>query len=67
MEGFNMSYKFSEHLQNTILNINNSNRMLAKEKQKETEKAEHQKLLNEQHQASEDDDLVEQEALDFND
>jgi len=62
-----MSYKFSEHLQNTILNINNSNRMLAKEKQKETEKAEHQKLLNEQHQASEDDDLVEQEALDFND
>jgi|TARA_R110002096_G_scaffold94594_1_gene212804 hypothetical protein len=63
-----MSYKFSEHLQNTILNINNSNRMLAKEKQKEAEKAEHQKLLNEQqHQATEDDDLVEREALDFND
>ena len=61
-----MSYEFNEHLQNTILNINNSNRMLAKEKQKETEKAENQKLLNEQQQA-EDDDLVEREALDFND
>jgi len=58
-----MSYKFSEHLQNTILNINASNRMkmLARE-------AEHQKELEEmQHQASEDDDLVEREALDFND
>ena len=56
-----MSYKFSEHLQNTILNINNSNYMLAKEKQKEAEKAEHEQ----QHQATEDD--VEREALDFND
>ena len=58
-----MSYKFSEHLQNTILNINASNRMkmLARE-------AEHQKKLEEmQHQATEDDDLVEREALDFND
>ena len=58
-----MSYKFSEHLQNTILNINASNRMkmLARE-------AEHQKELEEmQHQATEDDDLVEREALDFND
>ena len=64
-----MSYEFNEHLQNTILNINNSNRMLAKEKQKETEKAEHQKLLNEQQQqqaeeAAENEGL---NALDFND
>ena len=62
-----MSYKFSEHLQNTILNINNSNRMLAKEKQKETEKAEHQKLLNEQQQAEEAAENEGLNALDFND
>ena len=58
-----MSYDFNEHLKSTILEINYSNRMkmLAQE-------AEHQKELEEmQHQATEDDDLVEREALDFND
>ena len=57
MGGCNMSYDFSEHLKSTILEINKSNRLLAKE-------AEHQKELEEmQHQASED----EAKELNFND
>ena len=58
MGGCNMSYDFNEHLKSTILEINNSNRMLTKEK-------EHQKELEEmQHQASQDEET---EELNFND
>ena len=57
-----MDYDFNELLKTTILEINNSNRMLAKEAQKE---AEHQKELEEmQHQASQDEET---EELNFND
>ena len=56
-----MPHNFNQLFQATILEINNSNRMLAREAQKEAEKAEHEQ----QHQATEDD--VEREALDFND
>ena len=57
MGGCNMSYDFLENFKSTILEINNSNMLLAKE-------AEHQKELEEiQHQASED----EAEELNFND
>jgi|TARA_R100001463_G_scaffold100265_1_gene154711 hypothetical protein len=57
-----MSYKFNEIFETVVLEINNSNRMLAKEAQKE---AEHQKELEEmQHQASQD---AETEELNFND
>jgi len=52
-----MSYDFLENFKSTILEINNSNMLLAKE-------AEHQKELEEiQHQASED--IAEE--LNFND
>jgi len=64
-----MDYDFNELLKATVLEINNSNRMLAKEAQKE---AEHQKELEEmQHQASQDDYLFDngdiKEELNFND
>jgi len=54
-----MSYDFNEHLKSTILEINNSNRMLTKEK-------EHQKELEEMQEQTLSDE-VEREALDFND
>lgn len=53
-----MDYDFNELLKATVLEINNSNRMLAKE-------AEHQKELEEmQYQASQDEET---EELNFND
>jgi len=52
-----MSYDFNEHLKSTILEINNSNRLLCKE-------AEHQKQLQE---AQEHTLEEETEELNFND
>jgi len=57
MGGCNMSYDFNEHLKSTILEINNSNRLLCKE-------AEHQKQLQE---AQEHTLEEETEELNFND
>ena len=57
MGGCNMSYDFNEHLKSTILEINNSNRLLCKE-------AEHQKQLQE---AQEHPLEEETEELNFND
>ena len=57
MGGCNMSYDFNEHLKSTILEINNSNRLLTKEK-------EHQKQLQE---AQEHTLEEETEELNFND
>ena len=57
MGGCNMSYDFNELFQATILEINNSNRLLCKE-------AEHQKQLQE---AQEHTLEEETEELNFND
>jgi len=59
-----MSYDFLEHFKSTILEINNSNKLLFREGEQFNKLAEHQKELEEiQHQASED----EAEELNFND
>tara|TARA_R110000824_G_C14854968_1_gene640532 strand:- start:83 stop:277 length:195 start_codon:yes stop_codon:yes gene_type:complete len=56
-----MTYDFNEHMKDTILNINNSNRMLAKAARQE-------ERLNEQHQeqqAAEDEDMMGLKPIDL--